>query len=120
MLLILPALFLLLMSAGRIAYGRAAEDNSAHKDAQVINSDEPPVIPIGANTYLMWERWPYLRIGARAYMRSTYDRTGGSSRRLIPPSPSSSVQERYITGTTASIWSRASLSAFASMMRGYI
>lgn len=26
----------------------------------------------------MWERWPYLRIGARAYMRSTYDRAGGN------------------------------------------
>jgi hypothetical protein len=26
----------------------------------------------------MWERWPYMRIGARAYMRSTYDRSGGN------------------------------------------
>jgi hypothetical protein len=26
----------------------------------------------------MWERWPEQRIGARAYMRSTYDRTGGN------------------------------------------
>src|SRR5512135_1470983 len=26
----------------------------------------------------MWERWRYQRIGARAYMRSTYDRTGGN------------------------------------------
>jgi hypothetical protein len=40
--------------------------------------DEPPVIPVGLDSYLMWERWPYQRIGARAYMRSTYDRTGGN------------------------------------------
>jgi len=26
----------------------------------------------------MWDRWPYQRIGARAYMRSTYDRAGGN------------------------------------------
>src|SRR5205814_1795772 len=38
----------------------------------------PPVIPVGLDAYLMWERWPYQRIGARAYMRSTYDRRGGN------------------------------------------
>jgi len=26
----------------------------------------------------MWEKWPQLRIGSRAYMRSTHDRTGGN------------------------------------------
>jgi len=26
----------------------------------------------------MWIRWPYQRIGERAYMRSTYDRRGGN------------------------------------------
>ena len=26
----------------------------------------------------MWDRWAYQRIGARAYMRSTYDRSGGN------------------------------------------
>jgi hypothetical protein len=41
-------------------------------------AQEPPVIPIGLDTYKMWERWPYQRIGARAYMRSTYDRRGGN------------------------------------------
>jgi hypothetical protein len=39
---------------------------------------EPPSIPVGLDSYLQWERWPYQRIGARAYMRSTYDRTGGN------------------------------------------
>jgi hypothetical protein len=27
----------------------------------------------------MWDRWPYQRIGARAYMRSTYDRHGNNN-----------------------------------------
>jgi hypothetical protein len=40
--------------------------------------DEPPVIPVGLDAYRMWTRWPYQRIGARAYMRSTYDRKGGN------------------------------------------
>jgi hypothetical protein len=39
---------------------------------------EPPTIPVGLDAYRQWERWPYLRIGARAYMRSTYDRAGGN------------------------------------------
>ncbi|MCA1601995.1 MAG: DUF2961 domain-containing protein, partial [Acidobacteria bacterium] len=38
----------------------------------------PPVIPVGLDSYLMWDRWPYQRIGARAHMRSTYDRAGGN------------------------------------------
>ncbi|MEO7143459.1 MAG: DUF2961 domain-containing protein, partial [Bryobacteraceae bacterium] len=40
----------------------------------------PPVIPVGPDAYRMWARWPYQRIGARAYMRSTYDRNGGNER----------------------------------------
>ncbi len=36
------------------------------------------MIPVGLDAYRMWERWPYQRIGARAYMRSTYDRRGGN------------------------------------------
>src|ERR1019366_6704501 len=38
----------------------------------------PPMIPVGLDCYRMWERWPSQRIGARAYMRSTYDRSGGN------------------------------------------
>src|SRR5687767_13651769 len=41
-------------------------------------ADEPPIIPVGLDAYRMWERWPYQRIGARAYMRSTYDRRGAN------------------------------------------
>ena len=36
------------------------------------------MIPVGLDAIRQWERWPVLRIGARAYMRSTYDRTGGN------------------------------------------
>jgi D-arabinan exo alpha-(1,3)/(1,5)-arabinofuranosidase (non-reducing end) len=41
-------------------------------------SDQPPVIPVGLDAYRMWDRWAYQRIGARAYMTSTYDRSGGN------------------------------------------
>jgi len=41
-------------------------------------AEEPPVIPVGLDAYRLWERWPYQRIGARTYMRSTYDRRGGN------------------------------------------
>lgn len=40
--------------------------------------DDPPVIPVGLDAYRQWEKWPQQRIGARAYMRSTYDRRGGN------------------------------------------
>lgn len=40
--------------------------------------DEPPVVPVGLDAYRMWDKWAYQRIGVRAYMRSTYDRTGGN------------------------------------------
>jgi hypothetical protein len=49
---------------------------AANTAAQAIT--DPPVIPVGLDAYRMWERWPYQRIGARAYMRSTYDRNGGN------------------------------------------
>ena len=48
---------------------------SSHRQQQ---TSEPPMIPVGLDALRMWERWPYLRIGARAYMRSTYDRAGGN------------------------------------------
>jgi hypothetical protein len=39
---------------------------------------DAPTIPVGADAYLMWDRWAYQRIGERATMRSTYDRAGGN------------------------------------------
>ncbi|MDB6021265.1 MAG: hypothetical protein JWQ04_1122, partial [Pedosphaera sp.] len=41
-------------------------------------AEEPPVIPVGLDAYRMWDHWADQRIGARAYMRSTYDRRGGN------------------------------------------
>ena len=41
---------------------------------------DPPIIPIGEDAYLQWDRLPYQRIGLRAYMRSTYDREGNNRR----------------------------------------
>lgn len=35
-------------------------------------------IPIGLDAYRQWDHWGDQRIGMRAYMRSTYDRTGGN------------------------------------------
>src|ERR1035441_10952355 len=46
--------------------------------AAAVFAAEPPVIPIGADAFRMWDRWAFQRIGARAYMRSTYDRRGGN------------------------------------------
>lgn len=39
---------------------------------------EVPAVPVGLDAYRMWDRWPYQRIGVRAYMRSTYDRLGNN------------------------------------------
>ncbi len=39
---------------------------------------QPPQIPFGVDAFTQWERWPYLRIGVRCYMRSTFDRRGGN------------------------------------------
>jgi hypothetical protein len=42
-------------------------------------ADPPlPEIPAGLDAYRMWDKWPQQRIGARAYMRGTYDRSGGN------------------------------------------
>jgi hypothetical protein len=41
-------------------------------------SGPAPVVPVGLDAYRMWERLPYLRIGVRAYLRSTFDRAGGN------------------------------------------
>jgi hypothetical protein len=38
----------------------------------------PPVLPVGLDAYRQWDQWYLQRIGARAYMRSTYDRAGGN------------------------------------------
>lgn len=47
-------------------------------NAQTQKTPDVPVIPFGADAYRMWDKWPQQRIGNRAYMRSTYDRSGGN------------------------------------------
>lgn len=51
---------------------------STSAGAELRQSSEPPVIPVGLDAYLQWERLPYQRIGVRASMRSTYDRHGNN------------------------------------------
>jgi len=46
--------------------------------ADLQQSDDPPIIPVGLDAYRMWNRICYQRIGVRAYMRSTYDREGNN------------------------------------------
>ncbi len=46
-------------------------------DPAAVETDVP-TIQVGLDAYRRWERWPYLRIGERAYTRSTYDRAGGN------------------------------------------
>jgi len=54
---------------------RASQEDASRRRYE---PNEPPVIPVGLDAYRQWDRWPYQRIGARAYMRSTYDRRGGN------------------------------------------
>jgi hypothetical protein len=51
---------------------------SLQVNAQKRNNPDQPIIPIGMDAYRMWDKLPYQRIGARAYMRSTYDREGAN------------------------------------------
>ena len=45
---------------------------------QAAPAAEPPPLPVGFDAFTQWEKWPYLRLGVRAYMKSTFDRTGGN------------------------------------------
>ena len=44
----------------------------------LLQSKEPPIIPIGEQAHIDWHKLPYQRIGVRGYMRSTYHRTGNN------------------------------------------
>ena len=50
----------------------------ANAQTAAKKADDLLTIPIGSDAYRMWHRWPQQRIGVRAYMRSTYDRSGGN------------------------------------------
>jgi hypothetical protein len=73
-----------LMAAGGFAWlmltcvSLAADQGNAPSSRPAAPGADLPVIPVGLDAYRMWEQWPRQRIGARAYMRSTYDRTGGN------------------------------------------
>src|SRR5580693_7579204 len=41
-------------------------------------ADAPRPLPVGLDAYRAWDHWDEQKIGLRAYMRSTYDRTGGN------------------------------------------
>ncbi|MBN9381547.1 MAG: DUF2961 domain-containing protein [Chitinophagaceae bacterium] len=43
-----------------------------------IEAQKLPLLPVGEDAYLQWDKWYIQRIGARTYMRSTYDRKGGN------------------------------------------
>ncbi len=63
----------------RIAFILAAVTIAASPVCAALkNSSEPPVIPVGLDAYRIWDQWPVLRIGQRAYMTSTYDRKGNN------------------------------------------
>src|SRR5580704_17427371 len=46
--------------------------------AAVRAAGQQKPIPVGLDAYRAWARWDEQRIGMRAYMRSTYDRSGGN------------------------------------------
>ena len=46
--------------------------------AEQSPATQPPQIPFGIDAFTQWQKWPYLRVGVRCYMRSTFDRRGGN------------------------------------------
>jgi len=42
------------------------------------NATIPPTLPVGLDAYRLWAQLPYVRLGTRTFMRSTYDRSGGN------------------------------------------
>lgn len=50
----------------------------AQKPINTNDIGKLPKIPVGYDAYRMWDKMPMQRIGARTYMRSTYDRFGGN------------------------------------------
>ena len=44
----------------------------------LFQSATPPVFPRGEDAFIRWDKLPYLRLGVRGYMASTYDRCGNN------------------------------------------
>jgi hypothetical protein len=68
----------LLSVATRLSAAEPRPIASAAEPPPIASAAQPPLIPVGPDAYTMWDRWAYQRIGERAYMRSTYDRSGGN------------------------------------------
>src|SRR5687768_13204731 len=73
-----PARISIRKQAFRIFWVILLSLQSSRADPASPQSPEPPQIPIGYDAFLRWEQWPVLRLGVRAYMKSTFDRTGGN------------------------------------------
>ncbi|HSQ67543.1 MAG TPA: DUF2961 domain-containing protein, partial [Polyangiaceae bacterium] len=56
----------------------AAACSSATPCPPATNGLAEPTIPVAFDAFRAWDHWPYLRLGTRAYLRSTYDRSGGN------------------------------------------
>ena len=69
------AAFALSLAAAPVAIG--AEARSAG-DANEKTTSTAPIVPVGDDAYLQWDRLPSHRLGVRARMQSTFDRTGGN------------------------------------------
>lgn len=67
----MPSAFRISILAALIGCFAAAPDGAA---AEPVS----PPLPVGWDAYRMWDHWADQRIGQRAYMRSTYDRSGGN------------------------------------------
>lgn len=61
-----------------VGFGLSSGSGAVAAESAAESAGQPPMIPVGLDAYRQRDRWPYQRIGARAYMRSTYDRSGGN------------------------------------------
>jgi hypothetical protein len=62
------------------ADGSGPAADAAQRDGQTDAnaSNGVPLVDVGYDAYRRFERLPYLKLGVRAFMRSTYDRSGGN------------------------------------------
>src|SRR5688500_5017834 len=68
------------VDTGDVSIGDSAPDGVGDGSDGFDGStaDLAPIIPVGFDAYRMWDRLAHVRLGTRAYLRSTYDRTGGN------------------------------------------
>jgi hypothetical protein len=66
----------LALSLGAVVSSLAACDGPPQ--TKVDMGDAAPLIPVGYDAFRRMDLWPLVRVGMRAQMRSTYDRSGGN------------------------------------------